>query len=312
MITSFIQSGNQMLNTRWTCSTEASGITPTSPSLIRDFCLCDYECEWSEYAFTSFENEAEINDTYKNDYRKFLLNPVLAASTYSFTIVKSDGTEVEIVDNSYGELFEQGFNASQPLQVGIRIDWWKVANDTANGLGYGDYKIKSTLVELGETIEVLTHNFIVCPFDTNRANETVKIEVINKGVTQNGIDYSGLGEYVNMVRVGGGLSDAEPEIERNNYTTSIGKTINNQTEKTNNYALKIDNIPSGIGDVILDDGSLMHWFVTDYNVFNYKDYRKLEVEVINFTSNNTPQYSKRFFDVSLRKIDSKENRKFAS
>ena len=53
----------------------------------------------------------------------------------------------------------------------------------------------------------------MAPFDTTRADGTVKIEIVNKGITMNGVNWDGLGDFVNMVRTYGRLSEGELEIE---------------------------------------------------------------------------------------------------
>lgn len=293
--------GDQMINTKWTCTTFASVIKPSEEEQVKDFCLCDFECDFEELSFTNIEDE---NNSYENDYRKFLVNPSLFSSNYNFFLVKN-GVDIPFTTN-YGEVYAQGFNTEQPKQAGINVLWWKVAKE----LGHGKYKIKIELEEIGDIKTAISHTFNVVPFNTRKANRTVKIEVINKGFTMNGLDYSGLGDFVNMVRVSGILSKSDAEIEISNLEDSNRILNNNQVKKRNTYVLNIENIPSNISDVLIDEGVLMNWKITDYNMLNHKDYRDIVLEVSGSSVEQISQNTRRFYEVSLRDIVEKVSRKY--
>ena len=302
MIFTQITPGLQMNLNSWTCSTESNVITLNTPEDVREFCLCDYECNSTELAFTDVN---DVDNTYKNDYRKFLLNPKSVEAVYEFLLVGSDGVET-VIDSTLGEVYAQEFNTEQPLQVGVNVLWVKVAEV----LGYGDYTIKINLEEFGSTINTESHTFTCIPFDTDRADGTAKIEVVNRGITMNGVNWDGLGEFVNMVRVEGRLNETDPEFEKESFVTTARETISNQITKIKTFNLKIFDISIGIGRGLIDEGSLMNWIVTDYNVFNYEDYRNLVLEVDSTPFTDIEGYTKRDFEVSLKETKFKVNRKF--
>ena len=302
MIFEQVTPGTQMLNNSWTCSTESTVINLTREADLKDFCLCDYECKYNELAFADV---GSVDDNYKNDYRKFLLNPKSVNAIYEFLLVGSDGVET-VIDSTLGDVYAQGFNTEQPLQVGVNVLWVKVAEV----LGYGDYTIKINLEEFGSTITTESHTFSCVRFDTDRADNTVKIEVVNQGITMNGVNWDGLGQFINMVRVEGRLNETDPEIEKESFVTTSRETVSNQITKIKTFNLSILDIPSGIGDGLIDEGSLMNWIVTDYNVFNYKDYRNLVLEVDSTPFTDIPGYTRRDFEVSLKETKFKLNRKF--
>jgi hypothetical protein len=296
-----ITPGSQMELKRWSCTTTATVVSKQKADPVTDFCLCHYECDYKELAFVG----ADTSDSYENDYRKFLISPQDAGASYEFLLINPDGSE-STIDETLGEVFNQGFNTEQPLQAGVNVLWWKVAQEK----GYGNYKVKINVTQFGNTITTETHTFVVAPFSSERANETVKIEVINKGVTMNGVNWDGLGEFINMVRVNGKLNEGDLEIEEETIVTTQRVEIDYQKSTRKTYILKIDSIPSSIGDVILDEGALMGWIVTDYNVFNYKDYRDIEVKVDSVSTPDIQGYSKRFPEIGLKSTKFKINRKF--
>tara|TARA_R110002051_G_C8723803_1_gene497051 strand:+ start:493 stop:1404 length:912 start_codon:yes stop_codon:yes gene_type:complete len=302
MIFTTTPTGVQMNLNSWTCSTESDVITLNKEADLKDFCLCDYECKYNELAFADV---GSVDDNYKNDYRKFLLNPKSVNAIYEFLLVGSDGEET-VIDSTLGDVYAQGFNTEQPLQVGVNVLWVKVAEV----LGYGDYTIKINLEEFGSTITTESHKFSCVRFDTDRADNTVKIEVVNQGITMNGVNWDGLGQFINMVRVEGRLNETDPEIEKESFVTTSRETVSNQITKIKTFNLSILDIPSGIGDGLIDEGSLMNWIVTDYNVFNYKDYRNLVLEVDSTPFTDMPGYTRRDFEVSLKETKFKLNRKF--
>ena len=302
MIFTTTPTGVQMNLNSWTCSTESDVITLNTEEDIKDFCLCDYECKYNELAFADVN---DVDNNYKNDYRKFLLNPKSVNAIYEFLLVGSDGVET-VIDSTLGDVYAQGFNTEQPLQVGVNVLWVKVAEV----LGYGDYTIKINLEEFGSTITTESHTFSCVRFDTDRADNTVKIEVVNQGITMNGVNWDGLGQFINMVRVEGRLNETDPEIEKESFVTTSRETVSNQITKIKTFNLSILDIPSGIGDGLIDEGSLMNWIVTDYNVFNYKDYRNLVLEVDSTPFTDMPGYTRRDFEVSLKETKFKLNRKF--
>ena len=297
-----ITPGLQMELNRWSCTTTATIIKQNKETDVKDFCLCHYECDYKELAFTNLN---DTSNTYKNDYRKFLLTPQDVGGTYEFLLVDSSGVETPI-DETLGEVYAQGFNSAQPLQTGVNVLWWKVAMEK----GYGEYKVKTNLTQFGRLITSESHTFIVAPFNTDRADGTVKIEIVNKGITMNGVNWDGLGDFINMVRVSGELivGDLEKETETTITTQRVEVDYQSTTRKT--YSVTVENVPSSIGNVITDEGALMGWFVTDYNTLNYNDYRDVSVKIDSVSVPHIANYSKRFITVGLKATEFKVNRSF--
>lgn len=292
----------QMDLDKWSCTTGATIITQQKQGEVKDFCICKYECAYEELAFT---HSADTDNTYKNDYRKFLLTPQDVDGTTEFLLVDSNDVET-VIDDSLAVIFAQGFNAEQPLQTGVNVLWWKVAQEK----GFGNYRIKTNLVQFGNTITSESHVFIVAPFDEERARDTVKIEIINKGITMNGISWDGLGDFINMVRVDAEFKEGEQEKETETAVTTQRVELDYQSTTRETYSVSIKSVPSSIGDVITDEGALMGWLITDYSLFAYKDYRSIEVKIESVSKPYIEGYSKRDIEVVLKDTKFKVNRSF--
>ena len=308
-----------MTNTRWAVSSVSPVIALPSSANSRAFCLCDYStapCEYFELAFVDFSSIATQNDTYVNDYRKFLLNPLDVASTWSFTLIDKNGVEYNIYESGtpanpiYGEIYEQGFNADQPLQVGVNIQWYKIANS----IGYGDYTIKLSQADFGNTVENTTHSFRVVPYDVKRANGTVKIEIDNVGVTMNGKNWTGLLQnslpvFTNMIRVNGRMNLLDPEIEISSIKDGVRETKPVQTQLTDTFSLSIERLPYLLGQSLIHEDIVMNWRVTDYNVFN-EDLRDQEMIIESSVVEKIPDYARNSYQLNAKRNISKLNRKF--
>jgi len=288
---------------RWSCTTPSAVIQIPTTKDIRDVCLCDYSntsCEYFELAFTAFEDDAATNDNYKNDYRKLLLNPLSLTSAFSFILIDSAGVETVIYSDTipgtdlYGEVSVQGSNLSQPLQVGVKILWWKVAQE----LGYGDYTVKSSQTDFGNETSNITHTFRVVKFDTQRANGTVKVEVDNVGVTMNGRNWTGLysdnAPYTNMIRVSGRLLLVDPDIEIESIEDGNREDRPVQTKVTDLYSLTLERLTFDLGYSLVNQDIVMNWKVTDYNIFN-EDLREIELIIQSSKVTNTPDYNRKTY-----------------
>ena len=317
MIFSETLQGNQMECRRWSCSTPSKVIqTPKEDETI-DVCLCSYSntsCEYYELAFTSFDTTPDISNSYENDYRKFLINPLSLTSGFNFTLIDSAGVEYVIYSDSqsttdYGEVYEQGFNVDQPIQVGVKIDWYKVAMN----IGYGDYTVKLSQTDFGTTVSRISHMFRVVKFNPNRANGTIKIEVNNVGVTMNGENWTGLfssnDPYVNMIRVRGRLDLTDPDIETESIEDGRREDIPVQTKVTDTYSIAIDKIPFDLGKGLVSESIVMNWSLTDYNIFN-NNLRDVEMIVNSSSVKNTPDYIFKSYELTGKSNISKLNRKF--
>jgi hypothetical protein len=270
MIFQEVTTGKQMALRGWSCKTPSQVITiPTEKSVV-EFCTCNFFCNYSEKVF------ADVNDDsneYKNDFKSFLASPKDVTSSVTFTLITPKDGEVVLNDNTFGEYFAQGFNTEQPLQIGLRIDWVKVLPVH----GEGDYKVKISQTDFGNTVDVETHILRLRNWDEIRSNNTVKLEYNQKGKILNGENYSGI-TWKNMLRLEGKFGNHKPQYEINRLQDSNYQDLDVQTMKFNTYQLQTELIPSEVGKTITDNLVLTdEIFVSVNDVFNYEQYRNLKV-----------------------------------
>lgn len=242
---------------------------PTEDDVV-DFCTCSYMCDYIEDAWVY---PSDVDNTYKNDYRSVLVTLRDSNSSYSFKLLKSDGVEIDLTDNTYGELFDVGFNTVQPLKVGYRIDWVNVYNLH----GVGSYQIQVSQTDFGNTVSATSHVFSVKVWNEVASNLSVKLEWVQTGAILNGEDFGGM-EWRNMVRIKGRFGSMNPEYEINRLVDSSQHDIDVQTTKVNKYVLETQLLPDFIGDVVTDNIVLTDMIYISINdIFNYKQYRRLPV-----------------------------------
>lgn len=263
--------GDEMTLNGWLCSTPATVIVlPEQEDLV---CSCDfvsYSCDYEELAFAYPLDEL---DTYRNDFRRILITLLDDSSSYEFFLVGSDNVETPLVDGTYGTLFDLGFNASQPLKAGYEIEWLKVFNL----LGGGIYTIKIIQTDLGTPITVESHNFRLMLFSELASQGTVKIKTNQKGVNLRGDDFTGM-EWVKMNRIHAEFGNESQQNEILRLKDGNYKDFDVQNEYFYQYTLSTDLLPSTIADSILNsDTKTDEIFISNYDVFAYRQYRDLEV-----------------------------------
>lgn len=305
MIYEEITPDKQMRLTGWSCATPSKVITIPEDEPTVDFCLCDFVCEYTEYAFVFPD---DVTDEYKNDYKSILITLRDPGSTYEFFIVDATGVETPLIDNTYGELFDVGFNASQPLKVGYRIDWVLVYN----AFGGGVYRIRIKQTDFGNTVEVDTNKFNLRVFDTTVSAGTVKLETIQKGSFLSGEDFDGM-SWLNMKRIRGTFGNNKPQYEINRLQNSLREDFDVQMNSFDQYTLKTELLPSSIGDQLTNlDVFTDEILISNYDVFGYRQYRKQKV-VFEGTVDSSDDYGRnnmKRFEITFKDKISKEKRNF--
>lgn len=305
MIFNEIAAGKEMKLAGWLCSTPAKVIILPKEETLLDFCTCFFICDYEENAYADL-NDPE--DKYKNDYRSILITLKDSSSSYEFFLVDSQENEVPLIDNTYGELFDVGFNTMQPLKAGYRLEWVKVLEL----LGVDQYRIRVKQTDFGNAITKDSHKFNLRTFDEVQSNHSVKIETVQTGKVLNGEDYGGM-EWVNMIRVNGTFKGETPQYEIDRVQDANYRDIDIQIEKFNQYTLETGLLPSSIGDVITEYVALTDKIeISTNDIFNYKQYRQLPVT---FTGDLEagPDYSKnnrKRFTVTFKDYESKLKRNF--
>ncbi len=305
MIFQEVTPAKQMALRGWSCKTPAQVITIPTPKAVIEFCTCNFFCSYVEKVFADPTDES---NKYKNDYKSFLLNLKDPTSTFEIILTTPQGEEIILNDNTFGVFYDKGFNSSQPLQAGFKLEWVKVLFTK----GEGDYKIKVTQTDFNNTIEVESHVFKLQKWNEIKADLTVKLEWNQKGKILNGQDYTGL-LWSNMLRIEGKFGNHKPQYEINRLQDSNYQDLDIQTSKYNNYQLKTDLLPSEVGNVLTDNLVLTdEIFISVNDVFSYEQYRRLEVS-FEGTVDNTDDYARnnmKFFTITFKDRNVKLKRNF--
>lgn len=305
MIFQEITPAKQMALRGWSCKTDSLVITIPTPATVIEYCTCNFFCSYIEKAFAFLEDET---NTYKNDYKAFLINLRDTSSSYEFKLITPQGDEIILNDNTYGELYDVGFNPEQPLQAGFLLKWFNVLET----LGEGQYQIKISQTDFGNTVEVESHVVHLQAWNEVKSDLTVKIEWTQKGKILNGADFTGLA-WNNMLRIDGKFGNNKPQYEINRLQDSNYQDIDVQTSKFNNYQLQTELLPSEVGNVLTDNLVLTdEIFISVNDVFNYEQYRRLPVS-FEGTLENSDDYARnnmKWFTITLKDRKAKLKRNF--
>jgi hypothetical protein len=307
MIQNQIATGKQMALRGLNCSTPSKVISLPTKENVVDFCPCGLFCAYKEDVFVF---PTDITDEYRNDYNgRILITLKDTSSSYQFFIVDSSGVETELIDDTYGELFDVGFNLVQPLKVGYRIDWVNVFLNLGGGL----YTLKVSQTDFDNTVTKSSHSFNVRLFDEIASNNSVKIETVQKGTIENGEDYGGM-EWKNMVRVDGTFGNETAQFEQIKGQDSSFTDYDIQTSTWNNYTLQTHVVNSATGDELVGKTTLTdEIFISNYKILGaYKQYRRTPV-VFEGTAEASDDYTvntNKAFNITFKDKQTKVKRNF--
>ncbi len=271
-------------------STGSASLPQEIPNI--DFCFCDYECDFIEEVF------AQVGATsYENDISSFLFDvPDTATGSFDLVLIQSDGTQINLTDNTYGIYYGLG-TLSQSTKGGYRVEWEKVADL----LGFGSYTFRLSETNYNNTVSTTSHCYKLLPYDPVLCDRTVKIQTVHNGCILGGFDYTGL-DWLKSVRIPADFGDKTPRLETDNYINTQYKKKQIRDEVINEYTLSTERLPSYILNPLINDQLLANEvFITTYNLFSFEDLRDLEVyftEVseVNYAGNTSKKatYSMKF------------------
>lgn len=242
-------------------------LDPETP--VIDFNFCDPACCFKERVFADPGGEY-----YKNDKSSFLFRLFTASDAIVFKLFKNGVEVATISDDTYGELFEPGDLAAQPLYAGLLICWENVFNIHS----YGQFELVVELNRFGVDETITSRTFCLYPYSDEMADGTVRIESIQNGCIESSVfDYTDL-EWYQSIRIPGKFFDKQPELIIDNYFNDTRTKVQTQDSITNEYRLETKLIPSEIANVLIYDYLLANTItVTDSNLFNFEIYRNLNV-----------------------------------
>lgn len=258
-----------MEQTEFSTAMETNSIAIPTEQPTLDFCFCDYECDFEELVLADLAD----NDSYKNDRTSFLIEaPDTVGGAFAIRLIKSDGTSINLVDNTYGTYFGLGTISGQPTKAGYLVEWQKVA--TLQGFGVYSFEVDNT--NFTNTITETSRYFRLMPYSETTANGTVKIETIHNGCVEGGIDYEGM-DWIRSVRIPA-IFNPSYQFEEDNYFDTTNNKTQIRAQVVTNYTLSTERLPSSVMVPFIKDRLLANQiFITNYNLFSFEDSRQKEV-----------------------------------
>lgn len=240
-----------------------------------DFNTCLFSTHYKEIVFgnaSSLDHSPSGRDWLKNDSSSFLFPLFTVNDEYVFKLFKDD-KEIGAIESGmiYGEYWEF------ENQVGFRLDWGLILKEHNTGI----YKIQITKNVFGVEEIDFSREFLCVPYDQERANKTIRIEVTQTGnIFKSPLDYSktlSTGWYSSL-RVRGRFGLKTPEIKQENFLTGNYRNEQRKAVIINKYTLSIREVPENILDLWTQDGITGNEIlITDYNLFNTSMFQRVPV-----------------------------------
>lgn len=221
----------------------------------------------------------------KNDSNSFLwwFNKD-AISTAVLSLVKSDGTELVLTnDSTYGTPYDYGFyvNGFREKLVGYLIEWRKVLLV----LGEDMYKVKCVTTSIfGDTNTKYSENYCLKQYTVERANNTVRIEYYLNGIIglnrfdDKSKDLGNLNWY-NSHRFAGYFQYVKSDYKTDYIQYDNGQREFVEDEQEPEYMLSLKGIPMFKHDVLRTDIlQADNTIITDYNYKNIDNYFQKNVQ----------------------------------
>ncbi len=280
-----------------------SPITPVQPGELSpaELCLCDFVCEYTEKAFASSED-----DEYKKDYSDFLFRKISPSDTIELSIQKN-GNEVAIIsDDTYGTYYPTF--ATQPLYVGLVLDWTKVF-ELHQG---GNFNIVAKMTILGTEREFKSRRFYLNTFSEEDAIDTIKMVTVQNGnIISSEFDYTNLidGGWKSYRRLRGNFGKFTGTLERDEYQDASRRVTQIQDKMINEYTLTLKRMSEKVLFNIFNENLLANEiYITDYNLIEIsKEYINYAVvpegsDGFNYSSNGLGDVQIKFRDRTQNSI----------
>jgi hypothetical protein len=222
-----------------------------------EFCPCDFICDYEERVFSD-----SSGDTRKSDLNEVIFKKVKSSDSIVLKLYRYGQEVATLNDDTFGTYYN-GFD-NQPLYVAYLVDWEKVFQQFTGG----QYQIKAELDILGAISTVESRYFRLSIWSELSANRTVKIRSVQNGnILRSEFDYTDLlpGGWNQYIRLQGQFGNNTPAIESDNFLNTSYEKLQNQDIVTNEYELKVENIPEELVNKLTNDNILGNQiFVTDY------------------------------------------------
>lgn len=155
-----------------------------SYTVLPDSCEA-LQCRQPIPVFADLDNPTT---TRNNDFTKWRYTAPTGGSV-ECVLTRNCGTTYNITDTTYGAFMDVGDFATYPNDWSFVINWYNVANLIGFGTFYLTFTVKDS--SSNTVLEETTPCYYLQPYSCQNANETVRLEVLQKGYNQNGFNWIG-------------------------------------------------------------------------------------------------------------------------
>jgi hypothetical protein len=294
--------GSSNLETAEHYSTKRTGIAVVRIDEVTqedDFCSCIMQC----IPCLPLLTDEVGTDLYKNDFFSLYQNSISGGSHTVHIVV--DDEEILVTDNTYGKLY----NGS--AFYGYRFDAVSIWGEH----GYGRYSaVLRNFDSLGNLVKTTTSPcYELQKFSGRKANRTVRIETRQSGRLLHGNNYTNLAMsnpaektlqyWPQQIRLPGNLKISGLPVENDRLV--LNNDLRTSLQILDKMGVEYDLTLEGLSveqafPVIFDYLFSAPVYVTDYNVYNWSNYRN--IRLVKTAINFTPRVAKRnTFVISMKR-----------
>lgn len=259
-----------------TCLLVTGSVSLPPEQQEKNYCFCDrVGCSDTYlYAFVG-------NSDYESD--KFhLFSQVDIEHTIEFKIIKkSNNQEYNLTDGVHGTLIQYDDST-----VEFIVDWSKISNE----LGFGTYDLKIIRNYLGSERVQNFKTFLVLPFDSETADDTIRIKRKINGILENFADFKDY-NIESQIRLRGQLNLTGIVTEVNTNPNANREQVQVHDREYNEYTLTINGINDDYYDLLVNNYLMSDIIeISDYNLMN-KDFRNLRLRKESYEVKNVSKFN---------------------
>lgn len=211
--------------------------------------------------------QTQGNDYEKNDYTGIYHLKQLPNESANFFLVNLDTEDETALNNDVLGTFKDFGTITGNANLKTFVLQWKKVLVT---FGEGNYTIVKRTNIAGLIYEESLINYNLHEWSTERADDTVRMDVAVSGYMENSqVDFTN-SNFVTSLRFGGFFGRREPKYEEDTITYANYEVEQISMQQTNEYTMQSTALPSCITQQIIDFMLFANdIFINDYNLNNH-------------------------------------------